>query len=161
MRATTMFPAALHIWQGATRPCGALLVLRPQADGQGHGGKALRRVQYAMPVKYNPDLWPACWVLQLIANGNLHAFYTSTEWKRTRRKVLKRQRRRCWDCEHKSPAKITRGTTVHHINELRQRPDLALSEYDEAGRPNLVCLCSSCHWERHHQRLREITPERW
>lgn len=52
--------------------------------------------------KYNPDSWPAVWVLQLIANGNLHSFYTSREWKRLRREVLKHQRRRCWDCAHKS-----------------------------------------------------------
>ena len=80
--------------------------------------------------KYNPDSWPAVWVLQLIANGNLHSFYTSREWKRLRREVLKHQRRRCWDCAHKAPAVNTRGVTVHHVKPLRERPDLALSEYD-------------------------------
>ena len=101
--------------------------------------------------KYNPDSWPAVWVLQLIANGNLHSFYTSREWKRLRREVLKHQRRRCWDCAHKAPAVNTRGVTVHHVKPLRERPDLALSEYDEAGNINLVCLCASCHWDRHHK----------
>ena len=110
---------------------------------------------------YNPDAYPASWVLQLIATDNLHAFYKSPEWRRTRRAVMKHQRRRCWDCAHKSPAVMTRGNTVHHVNELRKRPDLALSEYDELGRVNLVVLCPSCHWERHHKRRVEVTPERW
>lgn len=111
--------------------------------------------------KYNPDSWPAVWVLQLIANGNLHSFYTSREWKRLRREVLKHQRRRCWDCAHKAPAVNKRGVTVHHVKPLRERPDLALSEYDEAGNINLVCLCASCHWDRHHKRAAPATPERW
>ena len=92
---------------------------------------------------YNPDAYPANWVLQLIATDNLHAFYKSPEWRRTRRAVM------------------TCGNTVHHVNELRQRPDLALSEYDELGRVNLVVLCPSCHWERHHKRRVEVAPERW
>lgn len=140
----------------------------------------MRRMWYTVAVKYNPDLWPACWVLQLIANGRLHDFYNSRQWKKERRKVIKAARCRCYDCERKSPAVLTplrapwekpkdtaerKDTrpvaTVHHVNELRQRPDLALSECDEAGRPNLVCLCPSCHWERHHKRPPEITPERW
>lgn len=111
--------------------------------------------------KYNPDSWPAVWVLQLIANGNLHSFYTSREWKRLRREVLKHQRRRCWDCAHKAPAVNKRGVTVHHVKPLRERPDLALSEYDAAGNINLVCLCASCHWDRHHKRAAPATPERW
>ena len=110
---------------------------------------------------YDPDAYPANWVLQLIATDNLHAFYTSPEWRHTRRKVMKHRKRWCWDCAHKSPAVKKRGNTVHHVNELRQRPDLALSEYDEQGRVNLVVLCPSCHWKRHHKRRVEVTPERW
>lgn len=111
--------------------------------------------------KYNPDLWPACWILSLIAAGNVHGFYVSREWKDLSGEVRRKQKNRCWDCMHKSPAKIRRGVTVHHVNPLRERPDLALSEYDERGEVNLICLCESCHWERHHQRKQIITPERW
>lgn len=50
---------------------------------------------------------------------------------------------------------------VHHVHPLRERPDLALSEYDERGQINLICLCESCHWERHHQRKQIEIPERW
>lgn len=62
---------------------------------------------------------------------------------------------------HKSPARIRRGVIVHHVHPLRERPDLALSEYDERGQINLICLCESCHWERHHQRKQIEIPERW
>ena len=92
--------------------------------------------------KYNPDSWPAVWVLQLIANGNLHSFYTSREWKRLRREVLKHQRRRCWDCAHKAPAVNKRGVTVHHVKPLREREHqpclpvrfLPLGQTPQAGR---------------------------
>lgn len=112
-------------------------------------------------MKFNPDLWPASWILSLIAANNLHAFYVSAEWKALRKSVLKKQKRRCWDCMHKSPARIRRGINVHHVNPVRERPDLALSEYDEMGRINLVCLCDSCHWDRHHKRKQIAIPERW
>ncbi len=110
---------------------------------------------------YDPDLWPASWILALIAADNLHSFYTSPQWKQARARVLKDQRRRCWDCAHKSPARVRRGVTVHHVIPLRERPDLALSDTDDKGNINLVCLCASCHWDRHHQRKPEINAERW
>lgn len=112
-------------------------------------------------MKFNPDLWPACWILKLIAKGDLHSFYNSTSWKKLRKRILKKQKRRCYDCMHKSPAKITYGPNIHHVNPVRERPDLALSEFDEFGKINLVCLCDSCHWDRHHQRRPALTPERW
>lgn len=99
--------------------------------------------------------------MQLIASGRLHEFYNSPEWERVRRRVLRKNKRRCYDCERKAPAIVTRANTVHHVNELRARPDLALSEVDEEGRPNLVCLCASCHYQRHHNIKIPITPERW
>ena len=110
---------------------------------------------------FNPDLWPASWILSLIAAGNLHAFYISREWRALAAAVRKEQRNRCWDCEHEIPARVRRGVTVHHVHPVRERPDLALSRYDEAGRINLVCLCDSCHWERHHKRKQIKIPERW
>lgn len=112
-------------------------------------------------MKFNPDLWPASWILSLIAAGNVHGFYVSGEWKRLSRQIRKKQRCRCWDCMRKSPAKITRAVTVHHVHPLRERPDLALSEFDEDGNVNLICLCESCHWDRHHKRKAIQIPERW
>lgn len=111
--------------------------------------------------KFNPDLWPASWILSLIAANDLHAFYTSGLWKALRLEVLKEQKGRCYDCARKSPARIRRGVHVHHVNPVRLRPDLALSKFDEFGRVNLVCLCDSCHWDRHHERKQIRIPERW
>lgn len=110
---------------------------------------------------YDPDLWPASWILSLIAAGNIHSFYVSRQWKTLSRRVRKEQRGKCWDCAHKSPAVLKNGSTVHHVHPLRERPDLALSEYDEAGERNLVLLCDSCHWERHHKRKPVVTQEQW
>ena len=124
----------------------------------------MRKENQPTRIKYNPDAWPACWILQLIANNRLEEFYNSGLWKRTRREVIRKAKRRCYDCERESPAvlePIKKGATVHHVNELRQRPDLALSEYDESGKVNLICLCPACHWKRHHKSVKEITPERW
>ena len=116
------------------------------------------------PLKYDPDTWPACWVLELIARNRLDLFYTSKRYWRPLREQVKREAKRlCYDCLHKSPAVINPidDGTVHHIHPLRERPDLALSRYDEQGKVNLVYLCPQCHWDRHHKRTEPVTPERW
>lgn len=130
-----------------------------------------------MAIPYNPDEWPACWILQLIATGNLHAFYNSSQWNKKRVEILKSRLCRCELCAAKTPAVLTplrkpwekkKGSNdkrpvaiVHHVNELRRRPDLALSEYDEDGKANLVIACPSCHWNEHHKRFAPVTEERW
>ena len=116
--------------------------------------------------EFDPDTWPACWVLSLIAADNVHAFYTSKWWKAICKRILRKGRdgkpkRRCYDCERKTPAEPTLADTVHHVHPLRERPDLALSEVDELGNIQLLPLCASCHWERHHQRKAVAIPERW
>lgn len=110
---------------------------------------------------YDPDVWPASWILELIASGDTHPFYNSPAWKAVASKVRKDQKGLCYFCLHKSPAKITKARTVHHLFPIRQRPDLALSEADERGRINLVCICPSCHWDQHHTRRTLVTEERW
>lgn len=129
--------------------------------------------------KYDPDQWPACWILSLIAQDNLAAFYHSGLWRRVRDKVLRTQPHRCYLCERKRPAQLTplrmpwekpKGSDdkrpvaiAHHVNEVRRRPDLALSEVDDLGRRNIVVICPSCHWNEHHKRnaLLDKIPERW
>lgn len=111
--------------------------------------------------EFNPDSWPASWILSLIAADNLHAFYVSGPWEHLRDDVLREQKGRCWDCERKRPALVTDANTVHHVKPVRERPDLALSRFDENGNVQLVALCESCHWDRHHQRKAVRIPERW
>ena len=80
--------------------------------------------------------------------------------------------RRYWCC---SPAVIdrdrkgiyTKATTVHHINHVKNRPDLALEIYTNDGdtrRRNLVSLCRDCHEIRHGRKYSDrtaLTAERW
>lgn len=117
-------------------------------------------------MEFDPDSWPACWVLGMIArDGDAHEFYVSPQWRAKRREVLRDQHGECWACKRKSPPVLTTAKdatlTVHHLLELRQRPDLALSAFTPDGKPNLVVLCESCHWDMHHNRRPPLEPERW
>lgn len=127
-----------------------------------------------MALPYDPDSWPASWILQLIAKGRLWDFYNSKQWKQLRLRILRTRPCRCQLCETKGVLTPLRRpweksdsndrrpmAVVHHVNELRKRPDLALSEYDERGRLNLALACPSCHWGEHHKRADPVTPERW
>ena len=102
-----------------------------------------------MSLPYDPDSWPANWILQLIAKDQLGDFYNSKQWKR---KPWEKKR----DSNDRRPVAV-----VHHRNEIRQRPDLALSEYDDRGQLNTVIICPGCHWEEHHKRKLPVTEERW
>lgn len=119
----------------------------------------------------NLDSWPASWVLEILARtGSAAEFYNSRHWKRLRRKVRREQHNQCY-C-HLHPGKfqhlrgqlpqLVPGDTVHHVHPLRQRPDLALSELDENGEPNLIVVCASCHWPLDHPASAQPDiPERW
>ena len=51
-----------------------------------------------MSLPYDPDSWPANWILQLIAKDQLGDFYNSKQWKRFRLKLLKSKPCRCQLC---------------------------------------------------------------
>ena len=109
----------------------------------------------------------------LIARGQEARFYWWPEWadpkpeKGARAAVLCLDRGECQIC--KSRGKFARGTIVHHVRHLRERPDLALSIYDpDTGARQLITVCKSCHEEEHPEALRKaqaarepITEERW
>ena len=91
-------------------------------------------------------------------------FYKTTEWEKLRLQVLKLDHYECQRCKSKYK-RIKRARYVHHVNELKDRPDLALSIYDEDGKRNLISLCFNCH-EEIHDRLKDykkepLTKERW
>lgn len=106
-------------------------------------------------------------IRQLIADDNLHAFYTSADWLKLRAKVLTADHFECQRC--KARGKYTKATTVHHINYVRKHPDLALADTytdrDGQQRRNLLSLCHDCHEEVHgyrqKKRKKPITEERW
>lgn len=69
-----------------------------------------------------------------------HAFYVSLPWLRLRALVLSEEPL-CWWCLQKGDT--TAATTVHHVIERRERPDL------EMDRDNLRGSCGPCH-SRYH-----------
>lgn len=106
------------------------------------------------------DIKLQAWLNELIEDGDLSPFYWTKAWRRIRRAVLKMDRHECQECKRRG--KYTRATLVHHINELKDRPALALTiEYE--GKRNLESLCNPCH-ERTHNHRQEVKPpltEEW
>ena len=118
------------------------------------------------------------WLIELIADGNVHPFYTSTEWRSVREKVLKAHHYECYLCRQKGKLS-TRGNStplsIHHVKPLKRYPKLALSPYisDENGRRviQLMPLCHQCHEEiegradlfkqRTGNNVNSKFPERW
>ena len=110
------------------------------------------------------------WLTKIIADGQEHRFYTCRAWLSVRDKVLDMDRHECQI--HKARGRYKRADLVHHINHLKDAPDLALSIwYKDAGgqrQRNLISVCKDCHeTECHPERLRKykpkptVTRERW
>ena len=77
--------------------------------------------------------------------------YNTKGWKDERESVLRRDSYMCQLCKRRG---ITESaTTVHHINILSLRPDLAL-----VG-DNLISLCGKCHGGLHDHLRDELTTE--
>lgn len=106
-------------------------------------------------------------VQALLDAGKEHAFYMSSDWQRVRARVLAMDHYECQHC--KARGRYAPATHVHHVKHLKERPDLALSIYDEdTGQRQLVSLCFACHREEHPemQRVQPSKPafrtrERW
>lgn len=99
------------------------------------------------------------WIRKISAEScrGWKAFYHTLQWKRKRRKILKRDRYTCRRCRQQG--KYKRANTVHHIKKLRDVPELALTD------DNLVSLCAECHEEihpeKHKKRCELVTKEKW
>lgn len=107
---------------------------------------------------------------KLTATGSEDLFYSWSEWAGpdgVRQAVLKLDNCECQIC--KARGKYSRGSIVHHVKHLRERPDLALSIFDpDTGERQLVTVCKACHEEEHPESLRRcasskapLTVERW
>ncbi|MCI5919072.1 MAG: HNH endonuclease [Roseburia sp.] len=107
------------------------------------------------------------------------AFYNSKAWKDPatgkRIEILKRDHFECQDCRKRiadakangikligEDLKIRRAEEVHHIEELKEHPELALDDN------NLISLCTQCHNKRHGRyqfrfikKKKRLTEERW
>ena len=115
------------------------------------------------------DIPLAVYIKRLIREDKLEKFYFSDDWKELRLRVLEDLHFECQECLNKG--RYTRADCVHHVNEVRRRPDLALSRYytDNKGNRllNLLPLCNQCHnlihdklgeWQRKDKFFNE---ERW
>lgn len=101
------------------------------------------------------------------ADKDIHKFYTCGKWKKLRAAVLELDKHECQLC--RSRGKYTKATTVHHVNYVKQHPELALEiwyEWQGERKRNLISLCRDCHEEVHGYRKKAsnkplITDERW
>lgn len=107
------------------------------------------------------------WVSRLMAEGQLHKFYTSTAWEHLRTQVLCDNKGECQWC--KAHGLYVPAVVVHHVQYVRRHPDLALSrnyQYGGVEYTNLIPLCRKCHELAHGSRWSRVpkpplTQERW
>lgn len=101
------------------------------------------------------------WIIYLIKNDNIHAFYVSKQWLKLKAQILKEQHYECQIC--KAKGKVSKATTVHHNKFVRLFPYLALSKLDDEGRRNLIAVCFNCHEEIHRRKKPKgfMNEERW
>lgn len=98
-------------------------------------------------MKIPADIPLRVYIQRLIAEDKVAEFYQTDEWKELRQEVLDDFFNECQDCLEKG--EYTRADCVHHVNEVRKRPDLALSRHyigkDGSKQINLKPLCNQCH----------------
>jgi 5-methylcytosine-specific restriction endonuclease McrA len=110
------------------------------------------------------------WVVQCIRT-DVSQFYESRRWKKLRGQILKQDHFECQVCKQKYH-RYRRANTVHHVNLLKVRPDLALEAMyrdpaTHTDKRNLISLCHDCHEEVHGYRMPKektteaLTEERW
>ena len=96
------------------------------------------------------------WIRQLIREDKIYQFYKSDDWLELRDEVMRDHHNECLHCMRNGIYK--RAEMVHHVNEVRKRPDLALTkEFRDAITNetviNLIPLCNSCHEMEHPDRF--------
>lgn len=83
------------------------------------------------------------WLLKLIRDNKLKIFYDSARWRHLRQQAMNRDNYECQMC--KAIGRHHKVENVHHIQEVKDRPDLALTL------DNLICLCIEHHNEVHER----------
>lgn len=110
------------------------------------------------------------WLCALIASGDVHPFYCSSQWVRLSHRVLDMDKHECQLCKERG--RYRRAELVHHVNHVRRAPKLALdiwyTDADGNQQRNLISVCKDCHETVcHPERLRKcsggapLTRERW
>lgn len=119
------------------------------------------------------------WIRYLYSINRIDKFYKHRLFKHLREEVMKEQHYECQMCKEQGKLTIVkpigvsknkkRSGVVHHVNEVKTHPHLALSKYyfDDRGNKqrNLIVLCDNCHeivHERCAKKQKEVlTEERW
>lgn len=151
---------------------GAPLTLRSQsvvAYGADRTVLYIKHLKGCFGVRIPTDVTLVTYIRRLIADDNIQEFYHTDDWKELREEVREELHNECQECLKRG--RYTDADCVHHVNEVRVRPDLALSKYytDTEGKKHrqLVPLCNTCHniihdklgqWQRKDKFTNE---ERW
>lgn len=98
------------------------------------------------------------WLIKLIEENNLKAFYNCIHWLHKRAEALERDNYECQRC--KANGLYSPAECVHHMKHVKKFPQLALNL------DNLISLCNSCHDLEHPEKLKVrrkplINKERW
>lgn len=104
------------------------------------------------------------YIKRLIQADKVERFYYTDDWKELRQDVLEYFHYECQECL--KLGRYTRAECVHHVNEVKKKPELALSRYyiDRRGKQqyNLIPLCNECHNIAHPEKgLKNIKKERF
>ena len=110
------------------------------------------------------------WLIRKIAADQADDFYRTYEWKQKSKEVRRLDRNECQKCKERG--RYRRAELVHHVNHVKDRPDLALDIWftapDGTRQRNLISVCKTCHEEEHPEQLQQApkaetfsTPERW
>lgn len=88
------------------------------------------------------------YISYLISHDRVEDFYKTKWWRHLRYYVLKElDHFECYDCNKKGI--LEKARYVHHVNAVKEHPELALSIYfiNKEGKKerNLISLCFNCH----------------
>lgn len=118
------------------------------------------------------------WIRELIKEGKLYRFYNSKEFKALKAEIFEDYHNECKLCAQRG--KYVRAKVAHHVHEVRDYPELALTRYikkaDGTIEENIIPVCFQCHerihgraWsgqgqaarEKAEKEAEEFAPERW
>ena len=110
------------------------------------------------------------WLRSLIASGDVHPFYCTSQWVKLSHRVLDMDQHECQICKQRGRYK--RAELVHHVNHVKDAPDKALdiwyTDADGNQQRNLISVCKDCHETVcHPERMQKsfskapLTKERW
>lgn len=105
----------------------------------------------------------------LDAGADIGWFYETRAWKNFSRHIRTNDKE-CLIC--KASGKFSPAEIAHHVNHLRDRPDLAFDltfvDADGNEQRNIISVCRQCHEDQHPENFRRVmtqkkfvTEERW